>query len=73
MFTFRKKETQEKKLIRLLKKRPHTNVELSHSGILRYGEFVRQARHDGHNILVERVYREGKSTNTFKYTLKESD
>ena len=72
MFTlFNKHETQEKKLIRLLRKRPRTNVELSRHGLLRYGEFIRQARQDGFNIVVERIYRDGKATFTYKYTLEE--
>lgn len=65
---------QQTKVLRLLKKRPRTgvaNYEFPQNNILSYTKVISNLRKDGHNIITERVYANGRATGVYRYILVE--
>lgn len=68
------KASQCKEIIRMLKRNFKSgvpNYRFAQAGILGYTARMSDLRKDGHVIVAERVWVDGKATGTFRYHLKE--
>lgn len=69
-----KKLSQEARILKALKKAGNKGVmnhQFPKMNILRYSARINDLRNDGHNILVERMYKDGRATGTFRYILRD--